>query len=113
MQRGLLTWLLCSACATALTAQDYRWSLPDDYSVLVFERSFKSSQKILAPKALVGNLESAQPIEFGPDDSLELFVSYRYTLKSLTDTLEPHGIAIENTFLNTNGEEGVFLCVLQ
>jgi len=59
MQRRLLAWLLCSACATALTAQDYRWSLPDDYSVLVFERSFKSSQKILAPKALVGKKHDA------------------------------------------------------
>ena len=56
---------------------------------------------------------NGERFEFGPDDSLQLFVSYRYTLKSLTDTLEPHGIAIENTFLNTNGEEGVFLCGLQ
>jgi len=52
MQRRFPAWLLCSVCATALTAQDYRWSIPDDYSAVLFKRSFKSSHKILAPEAL-------------------------------------------------------------
>ena len=51
--------------------------------------------------------------EFFSGDSLQLFMSYRYTVESLADTLEPYGIAIEETFLTTNGEEGVFICGLQ
>ena len=51
--------------------------------------------------------------EFRPRDSLQLFVSYRYTEESLADTLEPHGIVIEDSFLTANGEEGVFLCGIQ
>ena len=51
--------------------------------------------------------------EFYPGDSLQLFVSYRYTVESMADTLEPYGIAIEGTFLTANGEEGVFICGLQ
>ena len=51
--------------------------------------------------------------EFCPGDSLQLFMSYRYTVESLADTLESYGIAIEDSFLTTNGEEGVFICGLQ
>jgi len=51
--------------------------------------------------------------EFCPGDSLQLFVSYRYTVEALAYTLEPYGIAIEDSFLTTNGEEGVFICGLQ
>lgn len=50
---------------------------------------------------------------FQPGDALRLFVSYRYTLQSLSDTLALHGIVIKNAFLSANGEEGVFLCGLQ
>jgi hypothetical protein len=48
--------------------------------------------------------------EFNSGNSLQLFVSYRYTVESLTDTLKQHGIIIENAFLTSNGEEGVFIC---
>ena len=50
--------------------------------------------------------------EFFTGDSLQLFVSYRYTVESLADTLGSYGIAIEDSFVTTNGEEGVFICGL-
>jgi uncharacterized SAM-dependent methyltransferase len=46
-------------------------------------------------------------------DALRLFVSYRYTLQSLAETLASHNIVIENAFLSASGEEGVFVCGLQ
>ena len=48
--------------------------------------------------------------EFQSGNSLQLFVSYRYTVESLRDTLEQYGISIEDAFLTSNGEEGVFIC---
>ena len=56
---------------------------------------------------------SGEHFEFSPGDSLQLFVSYRYTVESLADTLESQGITIEDSFLTSNDEEGVFLCGLQ
>jgi L-histidine N-alpha-methyltransferase len=56
---------------------------------------------------------NGEPFDFQPGDVLRLFVSYRYTLQSLTETMTPHDIVIEDTFLSANGEEGVFLCGLQ
>ena len=50
---------------------------------------------------------------FQENDRLQLFVSYRYTIESLTDTLESHGIGIRSAFQSANGEEGVFLCSVQ
>ena len=55
---------------------------------------------------------NGEHFEFYPGDSLQLFVSYRYTVESLVDTLEPHDIRIEDSFLTANGEEGVFICGL-
>ena len=51
--------------------------------------------------------------EFHREDALQLFVSYRYTLETLANTLESHGITIKDSFQTANGEEGVFLCSLQ
>ena len=51
--------------------------------------------------------------EFHREDALQLFVSYRYTLETLANTLESHGITIKDSFPTANGEEGVFLCSLQ
>jgi L-histidine N-alpha-methyltransferase len=56
---------------------------------------------------------NGEPFDFQTGDALRLFVSYRYTLQSLAETLAPHDIVIEDTFLSANGEEGVFLCGLQ
>ena len=50
--------------------------------------------------------------KFYPGDSLQLFVSYRYSINSLARTLEPYGIKIEKSFQSRNGEEGVFICRL-
>ena len=52
------------------------------------------------------------PFEFNPGDSLQLFVSYRYSVNSLAKTLKPYGIKIEKSFQSKNGEEGVFICSL-
>ena len=51
--------------------------------------------------------------DFIAGDTLRLFVSYRYTLQSLAETLASHNIVIENAFLSDSGEEGVFVCGLQ
>ena len=56
---------------------------------------------------------NGEQFNFQPGDALRLFVSYRYTLQSLTETMAPHGIIIQNAFLSANEEEGVFLCGLQ
>ena len=50
--------------------------------------------------------------EFHKEDALQLFVSYRYTLDTLANTLESHGIIIKDSFQAANGEEGVFICGL-
>ena len=51
--------------------------------------------------------------DFIAGDALRLFVSYRYKLQSLAETLASHNIVIENVFLSASGEEGVFVCGLQ
>ncbi len=51
--------------------------------------------------------------DFSSGDVLRLFVSYRYTLQSLAETLLAHGIVINDAFLSENEEEGVFVCGLQ
>ena len=51
--------------------------------------------------------------DFIAGDILRLFVSYRYTLQSLAETLAPYNVMIENAFLSANEEEGVFVCALQ
>ena len=51
--------------------------------------------------------------DFLVGDALRLFVSYRYTLQSLAETLASHNIMIEIAFLSNNEEEGVFVCGLQ
>lgn len=56
---------------------------------------------------------NGERFDFQPGVALRLFVSYRYTLQSLTKTMAPHGIVIQNAFLSANEEEGVFLCGLQ
>ena len=38
------------------------------------------------------------PFEFNPGDSIQLFVSYRYSVNSLANTLRPYGIKIEKSF---------------
>ena len=50
--------------------------------------------------------------QFKSGDSLQLFVSYRYTVNSLTKTLRAHGIQIKKSFTSKNAEEGVFICSL-
>ena len=50
--------------------------------------------------------------EFHREDAIQLFTSYRYTLNTLANTLESHGITIKDSFQAANGEEGVFLCGL-
>ena len=50
--------------------------------------------------------------EFHREDELQLFVSYRYTLETLANTLESHGIIIKDSFHAVNGEEGAFICGL-
>ena len=54
-----------------------------------------------------------EQFHFQSGDALHIFVSYRYTLRSLGETLGSHGIVIEKSFQSTNGEEGVFLCGIQ
>ena len=56
---------------------------------------------------------NGEQFHFQPADALRLFVSYRYPLESLAQTLAPHGIVIDETFLSANEEEGVFMCGLQ
>ncbi len=56
---------------------------------------------------------NGEQFNFQPGDDLRLFVSYRYTQQSLSETLSLHGIVIEHSFLSANQEEGVFLCALQ
>lgn len=56
---------------------------------------------------------NGERFDFIAGDALRLFVSYRYTLQSLAETLASHNIVIENAFLSASGEEGVFVCGLQ
>ena len=49
-------------------------------------------------------------IRFASGDSLQLFVSHRYTPDSATKVFAEHGLRISQTFLSENQEEGVFLC---
>jgi len=48
--------------------------------------------------------------KFRSKDVLQLFVSYRYTIDSLTNALKSHGIDVKQFFQSANREEGVFLC---
>jgi len=48
-----------------------------------------------------------------PSKTTQLFVSYRYTVPSLRNTLAQHGIIISREFISENDEEGVFLCAIQ
>lgn len=54
-----------------------------------------------------------QRFDFSSGDVLRLFVSCRYTLQSLAETLLAHGIVINDAFLSEDAEEGVFVCGLQ
>ena len=54
-----------------------------------------------------------EDFRFEAGDVLRLFVSYRYTPKTLTKTLAKNGILVLEQFLSANSEEGVFLCAPQ
>ena len=60
-----------------------------------------------------GDLDRIVARYVSPASTTQLFVSYRYTVATLRDTLQPHGILIEQEFISANGEEGVFLCAIQ
>jgi hypothetical protein len=48
--------------------------------------------------------------EYAPNDRFHLFFSYRHTPELLAALLTPHGLVIEQSWINRSGEEGVFLC---
>ncbi|MDX1953463.1 MAG: L-histidine N(alpha)-methyltransferase [Verrucomicrobiota bacterium] len=47
--------------------------------------------------------------QFNPGDSIQVFYSYRYTLRRFTDWAERYGFALEGSWITPSGEEGVFL----
>ena len=69
--------------------------------------------EVVVSTEMDGDLEHIIARHVSPSKTTGLFVSYRYTLPLLRDTLEPYGIQIEQEFISANGEEGVFLCAVQ
>lgn len=51
-----------------------------------------------------------EEFEFRSGESIRLFFSYRYTPKSVAETLANHGLWAREHWINPSGEEGVFLC---
>jgi uncharacterized SAM-dependent methyltransferase len=51
-----------------------------------------------------------QLIEFKPDDTVRLFFSYRYNIRSVEILLGEHGFTVLEQWMTTSQEEGVFLC---
>ena len=48
--------------------------------------------------------------QFGVDDSIRLFFSYRYTPELVRTHLEQHGLHVQDQWVTQSEEEGVFLC---
>ena len=84
---------------------DVRVTIKSDNCLKYISASFL----FLEPCVMEANGDS---FKFNSGDSLQLFVSYRYTVKSLTKTLRTHGIQTKTSFISKNGEEGVFICSL-
>ncbi|MFN7139618.1 MAG: L-histidine N(alpha)-methyltransferase [Limisphaerales bacterium] len=51
-----------------------------------------------------------ETIPFIAGDSIQLFFSYRHTPDTLRQVLGEVGIGVENEWITSSGEEGVFLC---
>ena len=48
--------------------------------------------------------------DFQPSDSIQLFLSYRYTPDLVREKLFRHGLEVRRQWITQSGEEGVFLC---
>ena len=51
---------------------------------------------------------AGETFRFPPGDEIRLFFSCRHTPAMVTQLLEEHGLALEGSWINASGEEGVF-----
>jgi len=100
----LMTFLL--DLGVAQSDGDLRFVIEDDPAGNKLKRvvacfGFRHSRRI--------EVES-ETFEFRPDESIQLFFSYRYTPERVCRLLGQHGLAVREQWIMRSEEEGVFLC---